>query len=96
LAGTGIRFSTIFPGYVRELGMFAKFAVKSPLIIGSCSPNQVAKAVIKAIEEERLETIVNSSPLRYVFCLNDLSPSLGDWVMRISGANDFQRKKVGK
>lgn len=96
LAGTGIKFSTIFPGYVREVGMFAKFGVKSPRIIGSCSPLQVAKAVINAIEKERVETIVNSRPLRYVFSLNDLSPSLGDWLMRISGANDFQRKKVGK
>lgn len=96
LAGTGIKFSTIFPGYVREVGMFAKFGVKSPRIIGSCSPWQVAKAVVKAIEKERLETIVNSRPLRYVFSLNDLSPSLGDWVMRISGANEFQCKKVGK
>jgi len=96
LAGTGIKFSTIFPGYVREVGMFAKFGLKSPRIIGSCSPLQVAKAVVKTIEKERLETIVNSRPLRYVFCLNDLSPSVADWVMRISGANEFQRKKVGK
>jgi len=96
LAGTGIRFSTIFPGYVRELGMFAKFGVKSPRIIGSCSPDQVAKAVVKAIENEKPETIVNSRPLRYVFFLNELSPTLGDWIMRISGANDFQRKKVKK
>ena len=96
LAGSGIRFSTIFPGYVREVGMFAKFGVKSPWIIGSCSPGQVAKAVVQAIEKERLETIINSHPLRYVFTLNDLSPSFGDWIMRISGANDFQRRKVGK
>jgi len=57
--------------------MFAKFGVKSPRIIGSCSPVQVAKAVVKAIENEKLETIVNSRPLRYVFSLNDLSPSFG-------------------
>ncbi len=96
LAGTGIRFSTILPGYVREVGMFAKFGVKSPWIIGSCSPNQVARAVIKAVEKDKLETIVNSRPLRFVFTLYELSPALGDWLMRISGANDFQRKKAGK
>lgn len=96
LAETGIRFSTIFPGYVREVGMFAKFGVKSPWIIGSCSPDQVAKAVIKAVEKEKLETIINSQPLRLLFTLNEISPRLGDWIMRISGANDFQRKKVGK
>ena len=96
LAGTGIRFSTIFPGYVREVGMFAKFGVKSPGIIGSCSPDQVARAVVKAVEKERVEIIVNSRPLRYVFTINEISPSLGDWLMRVSGANEFQRKKVEK
>jgi short-subunit dehydrogenase len=96
LAGTGIRFSTIFPGYVREVGMFSKFGIKSPWIIGSCSPAQVAKAVVKAVEKEKVEIIVNSRPLRYVFTLNEISPALGDWLMRVSGANEFQRKKVAK
>lgn len=96
LAGTGINFSTVFPGYVREVGMFAKFGIKSPRIIGSCSPYQVAEAVVRAIEKEKLEIIINSRPLRYVFILNEMAPSIGDWVMRISGANDFQRKKVEK
>jgi short-subunit dehydrogenase len=96
LAGTGVHFSTIFPGYVREVGMFARFGVKSPWIIGSCSPNQVAKGVITAIEKGRVEKIVNSRPLRYSFVLNELSPRFGDWLMRISGAVNFQRKKVGK
>lgn len=96
LSGTGVHFSTIFPGYVREAGMFARFGVKSPWIIGSCSPYQVAKAVINAIEKERVEIIVNSRPLRYSFMLNELSPRFGDWLMRISSAVNFQRKKVGK
>ncbi len=96
LSGKGIKFSTIFPGYVREVGMFAKFGVKSPWIVGSCSPAQVAKAVTHAVEKGRSETIVNSRPLRYAFTLNELSPSLGDWLMRLSGVIDFQRRKVGK
>jgi short-subunit dehydrogenase len=95
-AGTGVCFSTIFPGYVREVGMFSKFGMKPPWIIGSCSPNQVAKAVIDAIEKGRLENIVNSRPLRYAFMINDLFPRVGDWLMRISGAVDFQRRKVSK
>jgi short-subunit dehydrogenase len=96
LANTGVHFSTIFPGYVREVGMFAKFGMQSPWIVGSCSPSQVAKAVVHAIEKGRLERIINSRPLRYSFMLNDLSPTLGDWLMRISGVIDFQRRKVGK
>ena len=96
LAGTGVQFSTIFPGYVREVGMFAKFGVKSPWIVGSCAPIEVAKAVVHAIEKGRAEKIINSRPLRYAFALNELSPTMGDWLMRFSGAVDFQRRKVGK
>ena len=96
LANTGVHFSTIFPGYVREVGMFAKFGVQPPSMVGSCSPSQVAKAVVQAIEKGSLEKIVNSRPLRYSFILNELSPAMGDWLMRISGIVDFQRRKVGQ
>jgi short-subunit dehydrogenase len=96
LAGTGIHFSTIFPGYVREVGMFARFGMQSPWIVGSCAPSQVAKAVVDAIERGKIEKIVNSRPLRYSFMLNELSPTIGDWLMRISGVVNFQRRKVGK
>ena len=96
LEGTGIQFSTIFPGYIRDVGMFARFGLKSPWIIGSCSPDQVAKAVNIAIKKGRKEKIVNSRPLRYSFVINELSPVIGDWLMRVSGAVDFQRRKVGK
>jgi len=96
LANTGVHFSTIFPGYVREVGMFAKFGIQSPWSVGSCAPSQVAKAVVQAIEKGRVETIVNSRPLRYSFMINELSPKIGDWLMRISGVVDFQRRKVGK
>ena len=96
LEGTGIRFSTIFPGYIRDVGMFARFGLKSPWIIGSCSPDQVAKAVKNAIKKGRKEKIVNSRPLRYSFIINELSPVIGDWLMRVSGAVAFQRRKVGK
>jgi short-subunit dehydrogenase len=96
LTGTGVTFSTIFPGYIREVGMFAKFGMSPPWIVGSCSPYQVATAVVTAIKKSRKEIIVNSNPLRYSFMINDLSPRLGDWLMQISGLADFQRRKVGK
>jgi NAD(P)-dependent dehydrogenase (short-subunit alcohol dehydrogenase family) len=54
LSGTGVRFSTVFPGYVREVGMFAKFGVQSPWIVGLCAPSQVARAVVVAVEKGSL------------------------------------------
>jgi hypothetical protein len=96
LKDTGVKFSTIFPGYVREVGMFAKFGIKSPWIVGSCSPKQVAVAVSSAIERGWKEKIVNTPPLRYSFVINEAFPSIGDWLMKFSGLVEFQKKKVGK
>jgi short-subunit dehydrogenase len=96
LTGTGVYFSTIFPGYIREVGMFAKFGMIPPWIVGSCSPQQASDAVVNAIKKSKKEIIVNSRPLRYSFMINDLSPRLGDWLMQMSGISDFQRRKVGK
>ncbi|MFH0939375.1 MAG: SDR family NAD(P)-dependent oxidoreductase [Planctomycetota bacterium] len=95
LADTGVQFSTIFPGYITEVGMFAKFGLTAPRSIGSCTPAQVANAVIKAIEHNTLDVIVNSLPNRLLFALRELSPSLGDWLLYKLGVVDFQRKKVG-
>lgn len=96
LSNSGVHFSTIFPGFVREVGMFAKFGMKPPWIVGSCNPSQVAEAVVHAIVKGKSEKIINSQPLRYAYMLNELSPTIGDWLMRISGVVDFQRRKVGK
>ena len=96
LAGSGVHFSTIFPGYVREVGMFARFGMPPPWLVGSCAPLQVAEAVVRTIEKGQAEKIINSRPLRYSFMLNELSPKIGDWLMRISGVIEFQRRKVGK
>jgi short-subunit dehydrogenase len=95
LAGTGVHFSTLFPGFVREVGMFAKFGMKSPWTVGSCAPSDVAEAVVDAIGKGRKEKIINSRPLRYSFMVNELSPAMGDWLMRISGVVNFQQRKVG-
>jgi short-subunit dehydrogenase len=95
LADTGVKFSTIFPGYITEVGMFAKFGLTPPWSIGSCTPNQVANEVIKAIEHNSLDVIVNSLPLRLPYALRELSPTLGDWLLYKFGVVDFQRKKVG-
>jgi len=95
LAGTGVRFSTIFPGYVTEAGMFAKFGVRAPWTVGSCTPDDVAAAVVRAIERNRVEAIVNSRPVRYSFVLGELLPAAGDWLMRAGGVVAFQRRKVG-
>jgi short-subunit dehydrogenase len=95
LAGSGVHFTTICPGYVTEVGMFARFGMPPPWMVGSCTPAQVAQAVVKAIQKERREVIVNSRPAWPVFAINEISPAFGDWLMKRLGVVDFQRRKVG-
>lgn len=77
LANTGVNFSTIFPEYITGIGMFARFGVTTPRAMGSCTPTQVAIAVVKAIEHNTLDVIVNSIPNCLFYALRELSPSLG-------------------
>jgi len=96
LEGSGIHFTAIFPGYVTEVGMFAKFHLTPPSLVGCCTPSQVAKGVVRAIEKEKLEVIINSGPIKLASVLSELSPKMGDWLVKTSGAVAFQKKKVGK
>jgi short-subunit dehydrogenase len=96
MEGTGVDFSTIFPGFVTEVGMFARFNMKTPWVIGACTPEQVADAVVKAIQHKKREIIVNSQPLRPIFALSALFPGVGDWLMHRTGVVAFQRRKVNK
>lgn len=92
--GTGICFSSILPGYVTETGMFARFNFKPSGLIGSCTPEQVVKAVIKAIVKGKKETIVNSTPPKLLIAVSELSPDLSDWLKKKLGVVEYQRRKV--
>jgi hypothetical protein len=75
--------------------MFARFGMTPPWTIGSCTPEQVASAVVRAIERNEREIIVNSRPLRPLLALAALFPRAGDWLMHRLGVVEFQRKKGG-
>jgi short-subunit dehydrogenase len=96
LTGTGVNISTIFPGYVLEEGMFARFNMRPPMLLGSCKPRQVADAVYKSIVKNRSEMIVNSMPIRPLLALGQSFPHLGDMVVKAFGIPGFQKRKVEK
>lgn len=94
LAGTGVRVSVICPGYVTEVGMFAKFGIDPPTILGSCTPQQVARGLVHVIAGNRPEMIINSRPVRPLLGLGEMFPRLADWMMGAIGITEFQRRKV--
>ncbi len=95
--GSGVSASVIVPGFV-EAGIYAKLKAKSgcsaPALIGTSPPEAIPRAVIRAIEKDLPEVIVNPIPVRPLFAMIALFPSLGEWMSNKIGANEFFRKVV--
>lgn len=85
-AGAGVRFSTILPGVIRGVGMAEDFARQTgigfPWIMGGCTPRQVARAIVRALERDAIEVIVNRPPLRGTLALLRLWPSLWEGLAK--------------
>jgi short-subunit dehydrogenase len=93
----GVSASVIAPGFV-EAGIYAKLKASSgfsaPALLGTSQPEDVARAVIRAIERDLPEVIVNSVPVRPIIALTALWPRAGAWLTEKTGANEFFRKVV--
>ncbi len=71
----GVGVSLVTPGPIREAGMFARGGRKPPPLIGTCSPEEVGKAVVKAIERDVAEVDVATIGLRAASKLAALAPA---------------------
>jgi short-subunit dehydrogenase len=89
LRGTGVGVSVVSPGFVSEAGMFAVRSQRAPRLLGTSTPEAVARAVVRAIAKDVGEIIVNPGPVRLMLALDALSPRLSTWVLRTSGVYDY-------
>jgi short-subunit dehydrogenase len=89
LRGHGVGVSTVFPGFIRDAGMFAKSGVSLPRGVGTRSPQDVANAVLRAIDEDRAEVDVAPLGLRAGAAIAGLAPSLAADVSRRLGSHDI-------
>jgi len=64
LHGSGVGVSTVFPGFIRDAGMFAETGVELPRFTGTSTPDDVAAGVLRAIERDRAEIDVAPLGLR--------------------------------
>jgi short-subunit dehydrogenase len=86
LYGTGVGVSTIFPGPIRDAGMFARTGVKLPRGAGTNSPQDVARAVARSIERNRPETTVAAGSVRLMATVGAVAPVLVGTLSRRMGA----------
>ncbi len=100
LAEKGVGVSVILPGFISDAGMFAESGAKLPPYIGTKKPEDVARAVVKAIEQNRAELDVAPLPLRAGAILAALAPGPVGTVQRKLGAaktsDSVARGQTGK
>lgn len=87
LRGSGVGATTVFPGFIREAGMFADSGVKLPRGVGTRTPDDVAKAVISGIEKNRAEIDVAPLPLSSGARIFGLAPRLVAGINRRLGSD---------
>ena len=75
----------MLPGFIRDAGMFADAQVVLPRGVGTRSPEEVAAAVIRAIERNRAEVEVAPVGLRVAASFAGVAPQLGATLSRRIG-----------
>ena len=95
--GTGVSASVVTPGFV-EAGIYANLKEKThcsaPALLGTSSPQKVARAVVRCLEQDAFEIIINRYPVRPLFAFTMLFPRLGEWIADKIGTNEFSRRAV--
>ncbi|MGB2711351.1 MAG: SDR family NAD(P)-dependent oxidoreductase, partial [Conexibacter sp.] len=76
LRPAGVGVSAIYPGFIRDAGMFAKAGVTLPRGVGTRSPEDVANAVVRAIERNKAEIDVAPLGLRAGAIVSGIAPQL--------------------
>jgi short-subunit dehydrogenase len=92
LHDTGVGVSGVFPGFIREAGMFAEAGVDLPTGVGTRSPEDVAKAVVQAIERNRGELDVAPFSLRLGSAFAGIAPETSAAFARKMGSDKIGRQ----
>jgi NAD(P)-dependent dehydrogenase (short-subunit alcohol dehydrogenase family) len=95
--GTGVSASVVSPSFA-EAGIYSRIKASigrpAPGLLGAsvCSPERVARAVVRVIRHDWPEVFVSGIPVRPFLALFPLSPFLAAWVTdKVFGAHDFFR-----
>lgn len=82
LAKDGIGVSVVTPGFISEVGMFAKRKRKAPPLAGTTSPKAYASKLLKGIANDDGEIVIAPPQLRVLSQLSLTAPSLFDRAFR--------------
>jgi short-subunit dehydrogenase len=83
----GVGVSVVLPGFIRGAGMFAEAGVELPRGVGTRTPQEVAEAVIEAVQRNRAEVGVAPLGLRVGAAFAGLAPGLAASISRKMGGD---------
>ncbi len=83
----GVGVSVVLPGFIRDAGMFAESGVQLPRGVGTKTPEDVAEAVVQAVERNRGEVEVAPLGLRLGAGFASVAPGLAATVKRRVGGD---------
>ena len=85
----GVGVSTVFPGFIRDAGMFADSGARLPSYVRTKTADDVGNAVVRAIEGDRSEVDIAPLSLRLGVAVAGLAPELTARVQRRLGAHEL-------
>lgn len=89
LKGSGVGVTTVFPGFIRDAGMFAEAEMELPRGVGSRTPDQVAAGVLEGIATNKPEIDVAAFSQRLGGWLSGPAPRLVAALARRGGGESF-------
>jgi short-subunit dehydrogenase len=94
LRADSVGVSVVLPGFIRDAGMFADSGAELPRGVGTRSPEDVAEAVVRAIERNRAEVEVAPVGMRLGTAAASVAPALGAAVSRRLGSERIAARIV--
>ena len=94
LSGSGVSASVVCPGFISDAGMFAVYNKKAPRISGESKPEAVGNAVIKVIQKDLQEMVVNSNSIFPMMLLDAIHPGIMTAILKKFGVHDFYRDQA--
>jgi uncharacterized protein len=86
LHGTGVGVTVVFPSFIREAGMYAETEVDLPPWVGTRTPEDVARGVVRGIEHGKAEVDVAPLSLRLGAVASALAPDTAARLQRRLGS----------
>lgn len=89
----GVGVSAVCPTFVSEAGMFTEWRKEDPpSLTKAVTPQAVADATVKAIEQNKAEISVVPGVGKLIDVINAISPDLGSYLQRRSGLEGYLKK----